>query len=49
MAYPPLIWENFNQSIYATMINTPKYVSLNHQKKIKSDFKMVDDSLVALE
>ncbi|MCO6462081.1 MAG: DUF4175 domain-containing protein [Saprospiraceae bacterium] len=33
----------------ATMINTPKYVSLNReQKKIKSDFKMVDDSLVAL-
>jgi len=33
----------------ATMINTPKYVGLNReQKKVKSDFKMVDDSLQEL-
>lgn len=41
--------ENLINQYNATMINTPKYVSLNRdQKKIKSDFKMVDDSLVAL-
>lgn len=49
-----IIGLSFNQEgllnqFNATAINTPKYVSLTRdQMKIKNDFKMVDDSLVAL-
>jgi len=41
--------EDLIKQYNATMINTPRYIGLNReQKKIKSDFKMVDDSLQEL-